>query len=234
VHGRLINSHHHRYEVVDPQNSNLPSLFLLASAISAQPEMDLLAPSDTLAATTSFGQISLVSISGLIGRNHLVGFIGLDVVSLICFISLNGHIGLVGRISHNGLIDVIGLSLIKLSVLSNHWLISLIGVIGLGVIASSALTASLACRLISFVSLVGSLTHRLFCEQCLAAAVFEATQISWQLKQAAALRVATLQSSTTETAASTYYFTASLLHMHSLVREKMLWWLTLARKKMSR
>ena len=45
-------------------------------------------------------------------------------------------------------------------------------------------------------------------------------------------RSATLRSSATKTAASTYYFTASLLHMHSLVREKMWWWLALARKKM--
>jgi hypothetical protein len=116
---------------------------------TAQPEKDLSAPSDTLAATASFGQISLVSISGLIGRNRLVSFIDLDVVSLISFISLNGHIGLIGRIGHNGLINVICLSLIKLSALSNHWLISLIGVIGLGLIASSlnSLFGSLANQL---------------------------------------------------------------------------------------
>ena len=112
-------------------------------------------------------------------------------------------------------------------------LISLISVIGLSLIASSASTTSLARRLISFVSLIGSLTHRLFCE-CLIAAVIEATKFTWQLKQAAALGVVTLQSSATKTAASTYYFTASSLHMHSLVREKMWWWLTLARKKMWR
>jgi len=91
--------------------------------------------------------------------------------------------------------------------------------------------ASLACRLISFISLVGSSTHRLFCER-LATAVNKATKVTWQLKQAAALGVATLQSSITITAASTYYFTVSLLHMHSLVREKMWWWLALTRKKM--
>jgi len=31
-----------------------------------------------------------------------------------------------------------------------------------------------------------------------------------------------------------YYFASSLLHLHSLVREKMLWWLALARKKVLR
>jgi len=115
----------------------------------------------------------------------------------------------------------------------NHWPISLIGIIGLGLIASSASVASLACRLISFISLVGSSTHRLFCEY-LATAVNEATKIAWRLKQAAALGVTTLRSSATKTAALTYYFTVSSLHMHSLVREKMWWWLAFTRKKMWR
>jgi hypothetical protein len=54
-------------------------------------------------------------------------------------------------------------------------IISLIGVIGLSLIASLASVASLARRLISFISLVGSSTHRLFCEH-LATAVNEATK----------------------------------------------------------
>jgi len=58
------------------------------------------------------------------------------------------------------------------------------------------------------------------------------TKITWRLKQAAALGVATLRSSAIENEALTYYFTASSLHMHSLVSEKMWWWLALARKKM--
>jgi len=53
-----------------------------------------------------------------------------------------------------------------------------------------------------------------------------------KFKQEAAHGVATARSSTTETAASTYNFTAMSLHMHSLMREKMWWWLALARKKM--
>jgi hypothetical protein len=115
--------------------------------------------------------------------------------------------------------------------LSNHWPIGLIGVISLGLIALSASTASLSRRLISLVSFVGLLTHRLFRKR-LAAAIIEATQlISWLLKfkQEAACGVATARSSTTETAASTYNFTAS---SHSLVRKKMWWWLALARNKM--
>jgi len=89
--------------------------------------------------------------------------------------------------------------------------------------------ASLAHWLISFISLVGSSTHRLFRD--LTAAV-EATKITWQLKQARALGVATLQSSATKTAASTYYLIASSFHVHSLARERMWWWLALARKKL--
>jgi hypothetical protein len=106
-------------------------------------------------------------------------------------------------------------------------------VIGLCLISSSASAASLARRLISFAGLIGSSTHRLFCER-LATAVNEETKITWRLKQAAALGVATLRSSATKTAASTYYFTVLSLHMHLLVREKMWWWLALARKKMWR
>jgi len=62
------------------------------------------------------------------------------------------------------------------------------------------------------------------------------TKITRRPKQAAALGVATVRSSTTEiaNAASIYYFfTASSLHVHSFVREKMMcWWLALARKNM--
>jgi hypothetical protein len=114
-------------------------------------------------------------------------------------------------------------------------LISLIGVIGFGLIASSASVASLARRLISFISLIGSLTHRLFCER-LATAVNKATKLTWRLKQAAALGVATFRLSANKIANATisYYYAVTSLHMHSLVREKMWWWLTLARKKMWR
>jgi hypothetical protein len=188
------------------------------------------------------GQISLVNPIGLklishfclnsrfnildfIGHNGLIGFIDLGVsfigLSLDSLGGLIGHISLIGRCI---------ISFIESAASSNHWPISLIGVIGIYLIASSASAASLARRLISFVGLNGSSTHRLFCER-LATAVNEA-KIRWRLKQAAALGVATLRLSATETAISTYYFTVSLLHMHSLVREKMWWWIALARKKM--
>jgi hypothetical protein len=89
----------------------------------------------------------------------------------------------------------------------------------------------LAGWLISFVGLIGSLTHQLFCKR-LNTAVNKATIITWRLKQAAALGVATLQSSANETAASTYYFTILSFQVHSIMREKTWWWLALAKKKM--
>jgi hypothetical protein len=117
--------------------------------------------------------------------------------------------------------------------LSNHWPISLIRLRNLGITSLLSLSASSARRLIDFVSLVVSSTHRLFCKR-LTAAVIEATKISWHLKQATALGVATVRLSATEIAnvASTYYPIAPSFHVHSLVREKMWWWLALAKKKM--
>jgi len=111
--------------------------------------------------------------------------------------------------------------------LSNHWPISLIGVIGLCLIASIASAASLARRLISFVGLIGSSTHRLFCER-LATAVNEATKTTWRLKQAAAKThgVAIKLASATKitNAAIWYYCAALLLVLLSLIRrESGLW-----------
>jgi hypothetical protein len=113
----------------------------------------------------------------------------------------------------------------------DHWPISLIGVLGLYLIASSASAAFLACQLISFVGLVGLLSHRLFCER-LATAVNKATKIMW-LNYTASHGVAALRISASEIVnAATAYYAASLLHVCTFVREKMCWWLALAKKKM--
>jgi hypothetical protein len=88
-------------------------------------------------------------------------------LSLVSFAGFIGHFSLVGRC-------IIGL--IESAASLNYWPLGLIGIISLGLIASSASTASLACRLISFVSLVGSSTHRLF-RKHLTAPVIEATNI---------------------------------------------------------
>jgi hypothetical protein len=102
-----------------------------------------------------------------------------------------------------------------------HRLISLIGliVIGLGDLCITSL-----------VGLLASSTRQL-----IGGFVIAAKTISRRLKQAAALGVATLQSSATEIVdVAFYYFASSSLHVCLLVREKMCWWLTLARKKMWR
>jgi hypothetical protein len=72
-----------------------------------------------------------------------------------------------------------------------------------------------------------------------AAIIVAAAKISQQqLKHAAscgvAHGVATMQSSTTKIAdvVSTYYFTTLSLQVHLLVREKMWWWLAIARKRL--
>jgi hypothetical protein len=80
------------------------------------------------------------------------------------------------------------------------------------------LSASSACQLIGLIGFV-----------------IAAKAISRRLKQAAALRVATLQSRATKIVdVAFYYFVSSSLHVCLLVREKMCWWLALARKKMWR
>jgi len=144
-----------------------------------------------------------------------------------CIIGCNdfiGHNGLAGFIGL-GLIGFIGLGLVSLFGFFNR--ISLvgpigcIGLIGLGDLSITnlvGLSASSACRLIGHIGFVKA-----------------AKTISRQLKQAAALGVATLQSSATKIIdMAFYYFASSLLHVYSLLRETMLWWLALARKKMWR
>jgi len=77
-------------------------------------------------------------------------------------------------------------------------------------------------QLIGLVSLVGVSIHWLF-RDLLTAVVIAVKTISRQLKQAAALGVATVRSSATKiaNAASTYYLIASSFHVHLLMREKM-------------
>jgi hypothetical protein len=183
-----------------------------------------LALSDSAASLAS----KLRSLFDVVGRFGLLSHV--NRISLVGSIGFSGISGLANQISLISLSNLAIISLVGSLASFVCRLINLVGIISLGLIASSASVASLACRLISFISLIGSSTHRLFCER-LATAVTEATKITWRLKQAAALGVATLRSCATETAASTYYFTVSSLHMHSLVREKMWWWLTLARKR---
>ena len=98
-------------------------------------------------------------------------------------------------------------------------LIGLIGLISLGNLSITSLVCSSASSARQFIGLIGFL--------------ITAKTISRRLKQAAALRVATLQSSATKIVdVAFYYFASSSLHVYSLVREMMLGWLAFAKKHM--
>jgi hypothetical protein len=100
-------------------------------------------------------------------------------------------------------------------------LIGLIGLMGVGDLCITSLVGSSALSARQLIGLIGFL--------------IAAKTISRRLNQAAALGVATLQSSATKIVdVAFYYFASSLLHVYLLVREKMLWWLALAKKKMWR
>ncbi len=128
------------------------------------------------------GLVGLFSLNGLglIGINDHVGFIGLVglvglVLGKISLVKLIGHISLVGLVGFSGisgcsLINSFSLIiLIDKSATSNHWLISLIGLVGFGFISFgfieslSASAALLDCCLISLVfSLVSLSAHQAY------------------------------------------------------------------------
>jgi hypothetical protein len=181
--------------------------------------------------------IGLINLSDLtkhwLTRNGLVGFIGLVghigfIGGFVGFVSL-GLVSLGGFISDISLTGFIGLSLvgfIGLGLVS--WLISLIGLISLGLVGIISLvgsSASSACRIIGLVS------RAILSAHCwphnLVAAIIAAAR-----KQAAHGVATMLTSATKIVNASFYYFASSSLHVCLFVREKMCWWLALARKKM--
>jgi hypothetical protein len=198
----------------------------------------------------SLGDIGLiVRINGLVGRivqNGLNSFIDLDVSFInldVSFISLGlvgfiglGLISIAGLIGHISLVGLGGFSGIsglvsRISLVSLIGLIGLVGLISLGKLGITSLvgsSASSACRLTSLVGSLASARQLI----SLIGFVIAAKVISRRLKQAAALGVATLQSRATEIVdVAFYYFASSSLHVCLLVREKMCWWLALARKK---
>ena len=179
----------------------------------------------------SLGDIGLiVRTSGLIGRivqNGLNGFIDLGV----SFISL-GHVGFIGLglvsiaglIGHISLVGLGGLSGIS-GLVGRISDISLVGFIGLSLV--SRLIGSSASSARRLIGLVG-FTIRLSLATALIAA--KTILLLW-LQHAASHGVAALRISANEIANATisYHCAASLLHVYSLVREKMWWWLALAR-----
>jgi hypothetical protein len=183
--------------------------------------------------------VRLVDLVGLVSRNSPINFEG-----LVSFIGL-GLVGFIGLslTGLSGLSDISGLigqiSLIDLSALSNHWPISLsligviglclIGLISLGVLGITSLVGSLAllaCRLIGLVGFT-------ICLVLVTALIAAKTKLLLWLEHAASHGVAALRMSASKIVnAATTYYAASSLHVHTFVREKMCWWLALAKKKM--
>ncbi len=185
---------------------------------------------------------------GIVCRNDLTDHIGINFIGhdgfigninlRVSFIDL-GFVGFVslGLSSLGGLIDYISLvsrciiSLIKSATLSNHWLIGLIGIIGFGLIASSAsadLSAHRPHRPHNFAA-----ATRQACNFAAAIIAATTTPLSLPLKLATNGFAIKLRSVTKITKVTiTYYCAASLLHVYLLMREKMWWWLALGRKKM--
>jgi hypothetical protein len=126
-------------DIVVWQKSNLPSLLLLTSAITTQVALDASAPLNTLAATASFGQISLIDT--LASSNHWpIGFIGIISLGLISLASLSGFslVGLSGISGLVGQISLFGVSFIG----------SFIGFVDLGLVSITRLIDGIG--LISF------------------------------------------------------------------------------------
>jgi hypothetical protein len=110
-------------EAVVWQKSNLPSLLSLASTISTQAALDASAELDTLAATASFGHISLINLSALL--NHW----------------LNGYIGFISIV---GLVDLLIGHLISVSLTLSASMVSSASWASLAAMALLASLASLA------------------------------------------------------------------------------------------
>jgi len=193
--------------------------------------------------------VCLVGLFGLVGQNSLIhnGLVGRNY--LVDFIGLVGHHDLIDFIGRNTEADVgfVGLGLVSLGRLISN--ISLTGFIGLGLIGFIGL--GLVSRLIGLIGLislglvvcwyhqprrlVGSSAFGLISRVILLAH-------HWPHNLVADNRGGTQASSTRSCnnadkcyrycRRGIYYFASSTLHVHLLVKEKMWWWLALARKKM--
>ncbi len=136
-------------------------------------------------------------------------------------LNLIGHIGLVGQIRLGisfigGFVGFAGLGLVSIA--------GLIGLISLGELSITSLVGSSASSVRRLIGLVGFTICSL---ATIAAAAILSVAVASQAAEA------TILTSTTKIAdVAFYYFASSSLHVCLLMREKMCWWLTLARKKM--
>jgi len=176
--------------------------------------------------------IGIVSNNGIVGRINHNGFIGLGVSFIdhgfvgfigLCLVSIAGLIGHISLVSLGGFSGISGL-VGRISLVSLIGLIGLIGLVSLGKLGITSLVgllASSACRLISLTSFtIRSLAT-------IAAAAILSVVVASQAAEATILTSATKIANM-----AFYYFASSSLHVCLRVREKMCWWLTLARKKM--
>jgi hypothetical protein len=162
-----------------------------------------------------------LGLNNLIDSNNLVDPYGLIslVNSQIVGIGQIGHIGHVGQIGLGvsfigGFVGFIGLGLVSFA----------IGLISLGKLGITSLVGLLALSARWLNGLVGFTICSL---PTIAAAAILSVAVASQAAEA------TILTSATEIAdVAFYYFASSLLHVCLLVREKMCWWLALARKKM--
>jgi hypothetical protein len=178
---------------------------------------------------SGFGGLSLVGVVVLIGLVNLIDFIGLDGLN-----SLINFCGLVGLISISGLVSIVGLinhiSLVGLGIFSDiSGLVGQISLISLGELGITSLVGSSALSARQLIGLVG------FTIRSLATALIAAKTILllWLEHKASHRVAAALRMSASKIInAATAYYAPSLLHVRTFVREKMCWWLALAKKKM--
>jgi hypothetical protein len=181
-----------------------------------------------LPSLASFGIIGIcfimirLGINKLIDSNNLVNPYGLIslVNSQIVGVGQIGHIGLVGQIGLGvsfigGFVGFVGLGLVSIA--------GLIGLISLGKLGITSLVGLSAPSVRWLIGLVGFTIRSL---ATIAAAAILSVAVASEAAEA------TILTSTTKISnVAFYYFASSSLHVCLLVREKMCWWLALARKK---
>jgi hypothetical protein len=169
----------------------------------------------------------IVKFTGLIGLIEIIGLVG-----QIFLVSLD-ELGIIGLVSYIGL-SIIGLSRLSgiSGLIGQISLICLIGIIGLiskGELGITSLVGSSALSARWLIGLVGFT----ICLSLATALIAAKTILLLWLQHAASHGVAMLRISASEIVnAATAYYAASSLHVRTFVREKMCWWLAIAKKKM--
>jgi hypothetical protein len=205
-------------ELIKLLSNHIQAQLIVDSKISSLRCSSSLHGNTSLIGISGFGLVGLVGLSGINGLGF-VGFIDLGLVSLV---GLIGHISLVGLGGFSGISGLVG----QISLVSLIGLIGLIGLISLGKLGITSLIGSLA---LSARRLIGLLSFTIRSLATIAAAAILSVAVASQAAEASILTRATKIANV-----AFYYFASSSLHVCLLVREKMCWWLALAKKKMWR